>query len=257
MILDATTRSLEVVLAGAVTTNQLNVTSEWVDMTASATTGGATTANTNSTTAVTIVAAPAASTQRRILGVSIYNADTVAAVVAVRYNDNSTIRTIIKIAVPSGFTLFYTDTAGWAVTAGALASVAWGSITGTLSAQTDLQAALDAKAAKARAVNALSISSGVVNIDCSLGDYFTLALSANVSSVTFSNLPASGFAQTIMVRITQDASSAKTLAFPSSFKWAGGSLGVVSTTLGAIDVLAITTFDQGTSWRATLGKAFA
>lgn len=106
-------------------------------------------------------------------------------------------------------------------------------------------------------VNALSISSGVVNIDCSLGDYFTLALSANVTSITFSNLPASGKAQTIMVKTTQNASAAKTVAFPSSFKWAGGTTGVISTGLSAVDLLAITSFDQGTTWNATLAKAYA
>lgn len=105
-------------------------------------------------------------------------------------------------------------------------------------------------------VSALTTSSGVVNIDCSLGDYFTLALTANVTSITFSNLPASGKGATLMVRITQDA-TARTVAWPASFKWAGGSAAAVSTGSGAVDLLAITSFDQGTTWRATLAKAFA
>ena len=105
-------------------------------------------------------------------------------------------------------------------------------------------------------VTALTISSGVVDIDCALGDYFTLALTANVTSITFSNLPSSGHGASLMVRITQD-STARTVAWPASFKWAGGSAGAVSTGSGAIDVLAISTFDAGTSWRATLAKAFA
>lgn len=105
-------------------------------------------------------------------------------------------------------------------------------------------------------VTALSIAAGVVNIDCSLGDYFTLTLNANVTSITFSNLPGSGKGTTKMVQITQDA-TARTVAWPASFKWAGGSVGVVSTASGAVDTLAITTFDNGTSWVATLAKAFA
>ena len=105
-------------------------------------------------------------------------------------------------------------------------------------------------------VTALAISSGVVDIDCSLGDYFTLALTANVTSITFSNLPVSGNGASLMVQITQD-STPRTVAWPASFKWAGGSAGSVSTGSGAIDVLAITTFDAGTAWRATLAKAFA
>lgn len=104
---------------------------------------------------------------------------------------------------------------------------------------------------------ALSIAAGVVNIDCALGDYFTLALSANVTSITFSNLPASGKARTLMVKITQNAAAAKTVAFPSSFKWAGGVVGVVSIGLSAVDLVAFSSFDQGTTWQASIGNAYA
>lgn len=106
-------------------------------------------------------------------------------------------------------------------------------------------------------VTSVSSSSGVLALDCSLGNYFKTTLTENVSSITFSNLPASGKAQTIMLQVTQHASAAKTVAWPSSLKWAGGSAGSVSTGLSAVDVLALTTFDQGTTWRATLAKAFA
>lgn len=105
-------------------------------------------------------------------------------------------------------------------------------------------------------VSTLSISSGVVDIDCALGDYFTLALSANVTSITFSNLPASGHGASLMIEITQD-STPRTVAWPASFKWAGGSAGAVSTGSGAKDLLAITTLDAGTAWHATLAKDFA
>lgn len=105
-------------------------------------------------------------------------------------------------------------------------------------------------------VSVLTPASGVVNIDCSLGDYFTLAPTANVTSITFSNLPASGKAVSLMIRFTQDT-TARTVAWPASFKWAGGVAGAVSTGSGAIDVIGITTFNQGTTWAATIAKAFA
>lgn len=104
-------------------------------------------------------------------------------------------------------------------------------------------------------VSALA-TSGSVAIDYALGDYFTLALAGNVSGFTFSNLPGSGKGATLMIRITQD-STPRTVAWPASFKWAGGAAGTVSTAAGAVDVLAITTFDNGTTWEATLAKAFA
>lgn len=106
------------------------------------------------------------------------------------------------------------------------------------------------------AVTALTISSGVVNIDCSLGDYFTLALNANVTSITFSNLPGAGKGASKMIRITQD-STPRTVAWPASFRWDGNGAQSVSTGSGAVDVLAITTLDNGTKWDATLSKGRA
>jgi hypothetical protein len=105
-------------------------------------------------------------------------------------------------------------------------------------------------------LTAVTSTSGVVNLNCSLGDYFTITLTENISSLTFSNLPASGHAQSIMLRITQD-STPRTFAWPASFRWAGGVVPAISTGSGAIDVLAMTTFNQGTTHNATLSKAWA
>lgn len=102
-------------------------------------------------------------------------------------------------------------------------------------------------------VTALSISSGVVTVDCSLGDYFTLALNANVTGWTFTNVPP---ACSIMIEITQD-STPRTMAWHANDSWAGGSAPTISTASGAKDVLARSTFNGGTKWRATLAKAFA
>lgn len=107
------------------------------------------------------------------------------------------------------------------------------------------------------AVTAVASSGGVLNLDLALGDYFTVALTENITSITFSNLPPAGVGRTIMLWITQHASAAKTVAWPASFKWAGSVPGTVSSTLSAMDVLALTSFDQGTIWAATLAKAFA
>jgi hypothetical protein len=109
----------------------------------------------------------------------------------------------------------------------------------------------------AEPVSALTNSGGTVAINCALGDYFTLSLTANVTSITFSNLPASGKGQTLMLEIKQDATGSRTATWPSSFKWASGSAGVLSTAANSVDVLALSTFDQGTTWRATLAKGFA
>lgn len=106
-------------------------------------------------------------------------------------------------------------------------------------------------------VNVLSIASGVVNIDCSMGNYFTLSLTANVTSITFSNLPASGKAQSIAIRIRQDGTGGRTVALPSSFKATGGSDTAVQSSANAYTMLTISTFDQGTRWEYAMQEIAA
>lgn len=114
-----------------------------------------------------------------------------------------------------------------------------------------------ATSATARNTVSALATSGSVAIDYALGDYFTIALAGNVSGFTFSNLPGSGKGASLMIRFTQDATP-RTVAWPASFKWsAAAGVGSVSTPSGSVDVLAITTFDNGTTWDATLAKAFA
>lgn len=91
-------------------------------------------------------------------------------------------------------------------------------------------------------------TSGHVSIDCSLGNYFTLALTSNVTDISFTNLPAAGTGQSIMLRMKQDATGSRTVALPSSFKAIDGSDTAVQATANAYTVLAMTTFDQGTRW---------
>lgn len=110
MNLDATTKSLEVVLAGAVTTNQLPFTAHYVDVTTAtfaATAAGEADGTTNNTTAVTMVAAPASGTTRLIKSISIFNKDTVAATVTVQINNNGTARIVWKGALAVGDNLLY------------------------------------------------------------------------------------------------------------------------------------------------------
>lgn len=108
MILDATTKKLQVVLAGAVTTNQLHVNATWADTQNGATfVPGSTSLVTNGATPVDIVAAPAASTQRQVKEVTIQNTDTVAATVTVQTVDGANTRKNIVVTIQSGETLFF------------------------------------------------------------------------------------------------------------------------------------------------------
>ena len=98
----------------------------------------------------------------------------------------------------------------------------------------------------------LSITSGAVTIDCNGGDFRTLLLTADVTSIAFANLPAAGEGKTIAIRIKQDATGGRTLALPSSFKKMGGSDTLVQPAADAVTILTLMTFDQGVRWEYSM-----
>ena len=130
MILDATTRKVQILLRAPVAANQCPVYVDYVDFTSTATTPGNQLSNTNSTTAVDIVNAPAASTQRKVNLITVCNRDTDFVVVTIRLNDNATLYNYVNdLALPPNSTLQYTDTNGWSVitTSGAVTAASIGS----------------------------------------------------------------------------------------------------------------------------------
>lgn len=115
LILDATTKTIDAVLAGAVATTQLPIVASFVDVTTTTYVPASTDGVTNSTTQVAAVAAPAAATQRQIKELSFCNVDTAAVTVTVSFNNNGTRRTLRKVTLAIGSTLVYTDGEGWRV----------------------------------------------------------------------------------------------------------------------------------------------
>lgn len=147
---------------------------------------------------------------------------------------------------------------GWDVVASAMDAedVAYDNLVSGLTAD-DVQEAIDEIAGIVQdrsVVSAVTSSSGVVTLNYALGDYFTLTLSENVTSWVISNPPGSGHGFTLMVQITQD-STPRTVAKPGTT--AGGAALDVSTGSGDIDVLAISSFDNGATLRSTIAKDFS
>jgi hypothetical protein len=104
LVLDATTKSISVAMSGAVTTTNPTYITAYSDDTGTAFTEGSSDGALNGTSAVTVVAAPAASTRRLIKTIYISNVDTVANTIIVSYNDNSTLRQIVKVTLQIGDT---------------------------------------------------------------------------------------------------------------------------------------------------------
>jgi len=115
MILAATNQTLEIRLDFVVTANQLPFSVEWSDITSTGFTPGHSDGQTNNTTVVTMVSAPAASTYRAIKHISVQNKDTGFARVYIQFNNNGTVRELIKCRVGTGYELTWSAEKGWRI----------------------------------------------------------------------------------------------------------------------------------------------
>lgn len=133
----------------------------------------------------------------------------------------------------------------------------WGAIAGTLADQIDLQAALDAKAAKVVDVITPTNSSGTVTLDFAGKSKYigAITLGANVTTLAVSNLPGAGKYAEYELHIKQDPTTPRTFAIPASHKALGGSDTAISAAVGVTTVLTASTIDNGTTWRYAMQES--
>lgn len=121
MILDSSSKSLVIDLDATVTTNQLEFSVSYAEVTSDA--SGVVTGTlpsgavgvTNNTTEVTMVSAPTAGKQRIIKSVIVYNSDTQNATVVVSIKVTSTLYRVWQGIIGVGETLEYSFSSGWTV----------------------------------------------------------------------------------------------------------------------------------------------
>jgi hypothetical protein len=113
IILSETTDKLQIVLGDAIVTNQLQCVASWRDRTATTFKPDRTVVLTNGTTPVDLVGSPAASTQRPIDMVSIYNSDTIQHPVIIQFNANGTSYILHKQEIATGQFITYHEGVGW------------------------------------------------------------------------------------------------------------------------------------------------
>jgi hypothetical protein len=116
IILSSSTDNLQVVLAGAKTTNDCPCYSSWRDRSDTTFTAGRTVINTDGVTDVNIVAGPS-SGQRVVDFFTVFNYDTVNTTVIVKLDANSTEYIIFKTILAVGETLVFQDGIGFHVLA--------------------------------------------------------------------------------------------------------------------------------------------
>jgi hypothetical protein len=89
-------------------------------------------------------------------------------------------------------------------------------------------------------------------IDITTGNVHQLTLTANCT-LTFSNPSPTGKACSFTLIVTQDGTGSRTLTYPGSVLWAGGSAPTLTTTASAVDILTFLTTDAGTTWYGFVG----
>ena len=103
--------------------------------------------------------------------------------------------------------------------------------------------------------SAVTFSATAMTLNCALSNVFTTTFTANVTTAPTLSNPADG--QTLNWFITQDATGTRTMTWPTSFKWPGGTAGVLSTAANSVDLLVATYRSATGFWYATLSKGFA
>lgn len=100
--------------------------------------------------------------------------------------------------------------------------------------------------------SAPSSTAGAITFDFDVGNIFSVALTENITSITFSNVPASGAVNAVLL-LTQDATGSRTITWPASVKWAGGMAPTLSTAASSVDLISMFSVDGGTTWYAVSG----
>jgi len=102
----------------------------------------------------------------------------------------------------------------------------------------------------------ITSSSNAATIDLEDGTFFEHDLTENVT-YTFSNPGASGTASGFVLKVIQ-GSTARTITWPSSVDWPGGTAPTLSTGNDNVDVFVFFTIDNGTTYYGfTAGQAMA
>jgi hypothetical protein len=117
--------------------------------------------------------------------------------------------------------------------------------TGEVLQQVELKGAKSTEAAPA-------ISSGTVTLDYSAGNDQFVSLTANVTTIAFSNVPASGRAA-MAIWLKQDGTGGRTVAWPASFDWGDPGAPTMPSSANAEMIVGIMTRNGGTEWKAVVG----
>lgn len=96
----------------------------------------------------------------------------------------------------------------------------------------------------------VTISSGAITIDYTLGNAYEVVLTENITSITISNGPTSGTFGEVIIKFKQDATGGRTVTgWPNSVRWPGATAPVITTTnVTGTDIITLKTWNAGNTW---------
>jgi hypothetical protein len=94
-----------------------------------------------------------------------------------------------------------------------------------------------------------TISSGTLTLDLNTATVFDVALNANITTLTISNVQASGRSSSFVLILTADG-TARSVTWPASFLWPSGLTPTLTSTNNKKDVFVFFTIDGGTTYQA-------
>ena len=94
-----------------------------------------------------------------------------------------------------------------------------------------------------------ALTSGTsVTLNIRDGSVYTITLAHNIGTFTWSNPAGSGYASSFTLKVTQDGTGSRTISWPASVDWAGGTAPTLSTGANDVDVFVFFTVDGGTTY---------
>lgn len=94
-----------------------------------------------------------------------------------------------------------------------------------------------------------SIIGTTLTLDCAAGNVFVVTRNANISTLSFTNIPATGTAYALTLMLVANG-SAYTVTWPAAVKWPGGTAPTLTSTNNKVDTIVLCTYNGGTSWYA-------